>query len=300
MAKKKKYNHNYAYEIITKRIVKYIDEHGEFPWRKPWATLDKPQQNFKSKRPYQNINQFMCLMSGFESPYWLTLKQANELGGRIIKGSKSTPIVYYQPPSDEQKEKITNDPTLSEQEKEYRLSRLFGFVKPFWIFNAQQIEGIDFPEVEVKLNEFDPIEKAEEVIKNMPNPPKIIHKGGQAYYSRLLDEVVLPPMGYFDTVEDYYSTLYHEVGHSTGHKTRLNWVESGGRFGSKKYGLEELTVELVSAFSSNEVGIYTKAIERNTAAYIAGWNKVFGSDPKIITQAMSRAIPSTNYIFGRL
>lgn len=303
MAKKKKFNRDYVYETITERIAGYIEKNKVLPWRRPWASLgdEFAPQNFKSKKPYQGINRFLCLMSEFESPYFLTIKQANELGGRIIKGSRSTPIVLWQPPSEERKNKILLDSTLSEEQKEDRIDRLFGFYKLYWVFNSEQIEGIEFPKIEPpKTKKFNPIKKAEKVVKDMPKAPKITHKGDRAFYDKIGDRVNMP-VG-FDNPEDYYSTLFHELAHSTGHHSRLDRFKDDKRvaFGSKKYGFEELVAELSSSFIMNELRIENKATEVNSVAYINSWLKTIKANPRMLMQAMNKAIPATNFIFGRI
>lgn len=305
--KKGTFNRNKAYEVVTERFIKYIEENKTLPWRKPWFVVnpDIAPMNYKSKTPYQGVNIFMCLMSGYASPYWLTYKQASEMGGQVRKGELSTPVIRYQPPNAEKIRAIDDDGSLTDEEKAERKSKLFGFYKVFSVFNAEQIDGIEFPEpekVDTPILEFTPYEQAERTLDSMPNPPHIGYGPARAYYNRMSDSINLPPKELFETVEDYYSTLFHELAHSTGHKSRLNRFadQKTVAFGSRDYSFEELVAELSSSFVMNELGIETKNTELNSASYLVGWVRAMKSDQKMLLKAMNKAIPATEYIFGRV
>jgi len=301
----KPFNRDHAYEVVTERFIKYIEEHGQLPWRKPWMVVqpDIAPMNYKSKTPYSGVNIFMCLMSGFESPYWLTYKQAVEMGGQVRKGEKATPIIRFNPPDKKRLQAIDDDDSLDDEEKAERKKRLFGFYKVFLVFNAEQIDGIEFPKAEPTepAKVFNPIEEAEKVVANMPNRPTIVHREPGAFYRPFDDSINMPKRELFDSPEDYYSTLFHELSHSTGHKSRLGRLEDqrDAAFGSADYSKEELVAELSSSFVMNELGIENSDTERNSAAYLANWCKAMKSNVKMLVQAMNKAIPSANYIFGR-
>jgi antirestriction protein ArdC len=302
--KPRKKNFNLAYEVVTDRFVKYIEEHGQLPWRKPWMVVnpDIPHMNYKSKTPYKGVNVFLCLMSGFNSPYWLTFKQAKDMGGCVKEGEHGTKIVRWQPANREKLKAIEEDDSLTEDEKAERKRKVFGFYKVFTVFNAEQIEGIEFPVPEpVEPREFYPLIEAEETIKKMPKAPRIYHEGDRAFYNMAKDFITLPPQEHFISEEHYYSTLFHELAHSTGHENRLGRHTNMkiAAFGDNDYSKEELVAELSSSFIMNELGFENENTMENSAAYLAGWCSAMKAEPKMLVKAMNKAIPATNYIFGR-
>ena len=304
MKKKGNSNGNKTYEVVTDRFIKYIEEHGRLPWRKPWMVVnpDNPQMNYKSGAPYKGCNVFLTLMGGYSSPYWLTYKQAFEMGGHVKKGEHGTPIIRWQPADKSKLKAIDEDNNLTDEEKSERKRKMFGFYKMFTAFNAEQIEGIEFPNPEpVKPREFSPIEEAERVIKEMPKPPIIRKHGKTALYIPHSDTVIVPDGEYSLSGPHYYSTLFHELSHSTGHENRLGRLKDrrNAAFGSSDYSKEELVAELSSSFIMNELGIENEGTMENSAAYLANWCSAMKAEPKMLIQAMHKAIPATNYIFGR-
>lgn len=295
-----------AYEVITNRFIEYIEKNGVLPWRKPWMVVEPEiaPRNYRSGTPYQGVNIFLTLMSGYSSPYWMTYKQATEFGGQVRKGERATQIIKYQPPNSEKIKAINEDESLTDEQKAEKKMKLHGYYKVFAVFNAEQIDGIEFPKIEqpeVK-NEFTPIERAEQVVESMPNCPMIQHIQPRAFYSPVKDYVNLPRKELFNSPNDYYSTLFHELAHSTGHASRLGRHEDQrlSAFGSNDYSKEELVAELSSSFVMNELGIENTDTETNSASYLANWVKHLKSDTKMLLKAMNKAIPATNYIFGRI
>ena len=178
----------------------------------------------------------------------------------------------------------------------------FGILKYFSVFNVSQVDGLALePIVTEEPGEApDPIAAAEAIIAAAPNPPSVDHNGGnQAYYIPAKDEVHLPPKESFGDAGEYYATVFHELGHATGHKSRLNrhGLETGiAPFGSKIYSKEELAAEFASAFLCNTAGI-ENTID-NSAAYIQGWARVLRKDKKLVVQAASQGQKAANYILG--
>jgi len=297
---------DYAYSVVTERFVKFIEEHKELPWRKPWMVVqpEVPPMNYRTKTVFKGVNVFMCLMSGFSSPYWLTYNQAKDMGGYVRKGESGTPIVKWNPPDKQKLDAIDADESLTDEQKAEKKRKVFGFYRVSWEYNALQIEGIEFPQpepVEVR-GAFNPIQEAEKVIEAMPNKPAIRHDEPSAYYNPMLDFVNLPACELFESEAHYYATLFHEIAHSTGHKDRLGRFlgQQNAAFGSKDYSFEELVAELASSFSLNELGIENRDTVENSAAYLAGWLKKLKSDTRMLLKAMNKAIPATNYIFNRI
>jgi len=284
-------NSQSVYEIVTQRIIEFIEQNNELPWRKSWATVESAQQNFKSRKPYQGINAVLTGMSGFSSPLWMTFKQAKELGGNIKKGEKATPVIFWST-----LEKKVKEDEESDEEK----LKKFGFHRLYYIFNSQQIEGVEFPEIVRPVQTFDPMIEAERVLENMPNRPVIYRDGDSAFYSPMLDTVTVPNT--FMEPAEFYSTLFHEVVHSTGHPSRLNRFKEekdDHKFGSQTYSKEELVAEMGSAFILNTLDIANKSTDMNSAAYIKSWLRALKNDPQMVVTAASKAGRAANYIMNK-
>ena len=225
---------NKVYEIVTDRIIAELEK-GTIPWRQPWKESGRPV-NLVSRKPYQGINVILLRSTCRSSPYWLTFKQAKDLGGHVRKGEKATPVVFWK-----WTERTERDPETGEERKDR-----FPILRYYSVFNADQVEGIAVPEEAPRP--FNPVEHAEGIISAMPSRPEIQHRGDRAYYSPRLDQVVLPPKGAFDSENGYYSVAFHELTHSTGHSSRLHRfdTEDLAPFGSTDYSKEELVAELGS------------------------------------------------------
>jgi antirestriction protein ArdC len=290
-----------AYDVITQRILDALEQ-GEVPWRKPWSVqAGLRPQNAISKRPYSGINAFLLGWSGYTDPRWITFRAAKANGGSVRKGEKATPIVFYK--------RITRKCSPAHPgvvcghcDIGNPGVKSFGILKYFNVFNVEQIDGLDLEPIEAPdpAEAPDPIEAAEAIIAAAPNPPSLDHAGGnQAYYIPAKDEVHLPPRESFGDAGEYYATVFHELGHATGHESRLNrhGLETGiAPFGSKIYSKEELAAEFASAFLCNTAGI-ENTID-NSAAYIAGWARALRQDKKIVVQAASQGQKAADYILG--
>ena len=278
-----------AYQVITDRILAAL-ESGTVPWRKPW-TLAPGQHphNLDSKRPYSGINAFVLALSGFQDPRWITYKAAAKRGGHVRKNEKGTPVIFWKP-----LDRTIINADGEEEKKTYWL------LKYYTLFNVEQIDGLDIPLV-VDTEEFDPIKAAEDIVEGMPKRPLIQHNGAdRAYYTPMEDTVHMPTKSSFAGAEEYYATLMHELGHSTGHESRLNrhQMETGiASFGSPVYSHEELAAEFCSAFVCAETGIQN-TIE-NSAAYIDNWSKVLKKDIRLVVQAASQGQKAANYIIDK-
>jgi antirestriction protein ArdC len=173
-------------------------------------------------------------------------------------------------------------------------------IRSYRIFNVEQCEGINYPKPKPRTAEFNPIEAAERIIAEMPNPPKITHNELRAYYRRTTDKVNLPRREWFDNEAKYYSTAFHELTHATGHETRLNRLSKNNEdaFGTGSYAKEELVAEMGASFLCGIAGIENQTIN-NSAAYIAAWLEHLRNDRKLVVQAASAANKAANYILGK-
>lgn len=274
-----------VYEMVTDRIIEQLEQ-GVIPWQKPWGGVIDGAYNRISKKPYSLLNQMLLQHSG----EYATFKQWSELGGHIRKGEKSEIVVFWklQPYEDENAdgEKII---------KQIPLLRYYN------VFHVSQVDGIEPKELD--LNEFEPIEEAERIKTEYMTREhlKILEKlTDKAFYSPAFDYIQVPCKEQYQDVEEFYSTLFHEMVHSTGHKTRLDRedVKDCMYFGSENYSKEELTAELGSAFLVNLLGIETKKSFRNSSAYIQGWLGRLRGDKKFIVSASSKAEKAVKYILN--
>lgn len=278
-------------KAVTERLIGML-ESGTAPWQKPWdagiAAMNRPH-NFNG-RPYHGVNALMlwctAIDKGYEDPRWLTFKQVNKLGGHVNKGEKAQIVEYWQweneveNPETGEKEKVP-----LEHPKVYRAA----------VFNADQCTGL--PKLRRQAQKWSPVERAENIIA--ANGVLVTHNtDGSAFYSPGGDFICLPPRESFATVDAYYSTLLHEVGHSTGHPTRLN-REFGGQFGSEGYAREELRAELASTFLCGELGIATTGSDEQHAAYVKSWVSALKNDYNEIFRAAADAEKICNYLYER-
>jgi antirestriction protein ArdC len=257
------------YAIVNEKIVNLLKA-GVIPWRKPWTSAGLPR-NLISKKPYRGVNVFLLSAAKYMSPFWLTLRQANELGGHVRKGEESTIVVYWKVDDVIQR---GEDSDVEEPEAKPRRRFLLRFYR---VFNLEQCE---LPPVvmdklpKIETHQHDPIEAVEKIMAGMPDPPEIIRAGSQAFYSPLTDRVTLPPRELFISAEAEGETILHELVHSSGSDTRLarEGLCEAAPFGSPVYSREELTAEFGAAYLCAESGI-SNAVLGSQAAYIAAWLK---------------------------
>jgi antirestriction protein ArdC len=281
---------NNLYEIVTLKIIEAM-KNGVVPWRKPWSDSTLLPFNLKSNRPYRGVNVLLLGLTSFNDHRWLTMKQANELGGKVKQGEKSTMVVFWRFP--EKKE----EPEDAEKEKQ----RLVPILRYFNVFNVEQIEGLSVPPVLDRglVSDEDRIKRAEVLATSMSNPPFVEERGSEAWYHPERDVVRIPKIGWYETIDSYYATLFHELAHATGHPKRLNraGVTDKVHFGSEGYSKEELVAELTSAFCCATVALDNSLID-DSASYIHGWLSVLKADPKVLVYAAAQAQKATDYIKG--
>jgi len=282
--------HKDAYQLITDRILEKL-ERGVVPWKRPW-TYEVPK-NLVSLKPYRGINLLILHTSGYEQPYWLTYKQSKDLGGYVKKGEKATPVVYWNYYDQEERDPVTG---------EIQSTQKRAFLKYYSVFNVEQTEGLENKIPRNKLHDETPIFTAEDVIRNMPNLPKIVEwNEPAACYFPASDTIKTPRYRRFIQQEHYYSTLFHELTHSTGHEKRLGRFDSQQRvapFGSEVYSKEELIAEMGSAFLAWHTRI-DNVTEEASASYINGWLASLKSDKRLLITAAGQAQKSTDYILGQ-
>lgn len=300
-----------VYEIVTDMIIKKIESEENIPWRKPWNTVkyNMMPQNFISKKAYRGINAFLLQMfCPYSNPYFLTFKQVQELKGTVIKGSSPFLITYFQKGifHDQAKKFISKaaKETILKKTPAATFSEI-PFLKYYRVFNGEQITGIDFklPQAREK-SEAEQIESCETIIAGMPNRPVIKMGGQEAYYQPATDHVQIPDIKHFEKEQWYYSSLFHELVHSTKHPSRLgtNTIrKTGNTFGDKNYSMEELVAEMGAVFLCSHAGILYYTIE-NSAAYLKSWKTVLlkhlKEDKKFIFTASSEAQKAADYMLN--
>ena len=277
------------YGFINGQIVKKL-ENGVIPWRKPWkvAIVDGQQysipHNYATKRPYSGVNAFLLALTPYSTPMFLTFNQVVELGGMVKKGAVSLPVVFWKPlkPEKEGDKSEKNRLVL-------RYYRVFNIEDTTLPVEIQEPQKQDRPKV---------VEACERILDQMPNCPRIVNNDlSRCYYSPALDLVNMAPAQNFKSPEDYYSVLFHELVHSTGHSSRLNRPEITGiaSFGNQTYTKEELTAELGAAYLCGISGISAQTIE-NSAAYLAGWMNRLRDDKRFFFEAAQKAQRAANFI----
>lgn len=281
-----------VYEIVTGRIIEQLEralagEGGCIPWRKPWNAKAEWPRNLISGKPYQGINVFLLSSQRYESPYWLTFKQAADRGATVRKGEKSTPVIFW---SFVEKEEEQPDGTL----KKGRV----GFLRYYSVFNVSQIDGLkDVPAPEaVEIDEDEALKAAAGIVAAMPNRPEIKHGFTQACYVPSCDEVRMPSQASFHQASGYFATLFHELTHSTLHESRVN--RKVQPYELEERSKEELCAEIGASFLCAAAGIEGAELEENTTAYIQSWLKALRNDPKMVILAAAQAQKSTDFILG--
>lgn len=277
-----------VYDMVTDRIIAELEK-GNIPWRwqRPWTGVRSGAYNRITKKPYSIINQMLLKHSG----EYATFKQWTDMGGHIRKGEKSEIVVFWK--IFESKE--TNPDTGEIEIKKIPLLRYYN------VFHISQVEGVK--PLEVPFKEVEPIEEAEKIITMYVEREHIDFNecaSNEAYYSPLQDKVVVPMKEQYNLVNEYYSTTFHELTHSTGHKNRLDRLETEAiaSFGSEEYSKEELVAEIGSATLMNVTGIETPKTFKNSTAYIQGWLQVLKNDNKFIVSASSKAEKAVNFIIS--
>ncbi|WP_161492708.1 MULTISPECIES: ArdC family protein [Spirosoma] len=279
---------------VTERIIKSL-EHGVVPWHQPWGFIE-PAQNHFTGHKYRGINQLLMLITNYETPYFATIRQINEAGGRVKKGAKSSAVYFHDCIYKDAK----TGARLNEEEARARLKAgdknvsKYPYIRLFPVFNMQDVEGCPVKPVSHKGNsENQEIAVCADFVTGLNLGEKLLNSptSGQAYYSKSKDRILMPELSRFESSEHYYATLYHELTHFTGHASRLNraTLTDALKFGDTNYSKEELVAELGACFLCNRHGINTASVEDNAASYIQGWLTKLRKDKRFVWDAASEA-----------
>lgn len=264
-----------VYEIITQRIIEKLDQ-GVAPWVKPWAATSGMPRNYISKRPYRGVNLLLLALSPYACPYWATFKQVKQAGGYVKEGEKSVPVVCWR--------------EIERKEDDDEKPRYHFFARYYRVFNIEQTTIEWTPD---QTYDNDPIQACEQIVEGYTDKPDIDHKGNRAAYMPLLDTILMPRMDTFISSEEYYSTIFHELVHSTGASHRLDRQLSVDF--PARYSKEELIAEVGAGFLCAMAGIENKTLD-NSASYLNAWIEILKADHRIIVSAASHAQKAVDYI----
>jgi antirestriction protein ArdC len=288
------------YDEVTARIVGEL-EAGRFPWAQPWDAAGFAPglpRNADTRRSYSGINILIlwaeAARRGFAAQGWLTFRQAKEAGGQVRKGEKGTTVFYAARFTPKDGGGAVEAAGAGHGGGEAEGERSIPFLKRFTVFNVAQVDGLPdrCTALDVPLPPREIIPHAEALLAASGADIRI--GGNDAYYSPSGDFIALPPGQAFFAQIDYYRTALHELGHWTGHKTRLDRDQSGA-FASGAYGREELCAELASAFLCAALGIRPTV---RHADYLGAWLAIMRADTRAIFKAASLASKATDYLLA--
>ena len=310
------------YKMITDKVINMFKNAKASDYHRPWKddAFFIPL-NFDSKKPYRGVNRLLLqerigFAGAFRNPYFLTFNQIKKHGGKLKKGTRGYEVVYYSiryiVPADKNTGRKAYSSTNTQKVIDYLAKNKLSedivtripMIRYYNVYNGASIEGIDFQLDKLQIGRAVPDTASENqaaalIVENYPNPPAIKHEGNRAYYSPSGDYVKMPKKEQFDSINDYYRILFHELTHSTGHDKRL---DRGIHLMLEKedYAKEELVAEFGAVFLSAWAGImwYTN---KNHAVYLKNWNsaiKEAENDNKFLMKAASLAQAATDYILN--
>jgi antirestriction protein ArdC len=275
---------------VTDAVIARLEQ-GVAPWRRPWTTAGWLPTSVATGKPYRGINSLLLSavaeQSGYESPLWATFRQIDALGGKVVKGEKATPIVFWKMLRKE--EEVAGKVAV----------QTIPLMKYFNVFNIAQTEGVDLPSrFQTKREPVEVIDGVKQVIDGYVDGPTLDHAPqGRAFYRPSEDRVVLPALEQFETAEGYAETLFHEFTHSTGHASRLDrFGKDNAEFGCEGYAKEELVAEMGAALLAATVGVNISL--DNAASYVGNWLSTLKDDRSLIIKAAQQAQKAVDRIIG--
>lgn len=294
-----------VYAMVTEKILAMLEK-GVVPWHKPWkGYANGHPQNPYSKTVYRGVNTFLLVMEaeakGFTSPYWLTFKQLTAWGGKVQKGERASQVVFWKEIEHREEVEMENLETGEMELVEHVETRWI--VRYYSVFNTDQVDGIDdhLPAKEIEpVNGNGVIPRCEAMVEGYKDAPPVTFGGARAFYRCRADTIKVPPIEAFENSEEFYSTLFHEFVHSTGHENRLgrfNDEADDHIFGSASYSKEELVAEMGACFMNSMTGILDVTVE-NSAGYIDGWMRKIKDDKKLVVSAAGLAQKAVDHITG--
>jgi len=287
-------NRKPMYEQVAEKLIEALEK-GTSPFQQAWdndGRLADFPYNPVTNRMYSGMNPFWLMLQKEEDPRWMTFKQAQSMGWQVAKGEKGTMITvfsknYEKIQLDENKKPVLDadgntEKKIVERERPLLLTA--------HVFNARQIIGI--PPIELKeTHQWDANKEIDKLVRNAG--VNLSHGGNSAFYNPVTDRVQMPHKEQFPTPRDYYATLMHEMGHWTGHETRLD-RPMVAHFGSEAYAKEELRAEIASLMLESKFGLPHNF--GNHAAYVQSWAKILKDEPVEIMRASADAQKIADYV----
>ena len=258
------------YEEITQRLIEYL-ERGTLPWRKTWK--QGVPRNYMTKRLYSGINFLKLSLNDFPTPYYLTYLQCKQLDGYVLKGEKAQSIIFWKP--------YVVEKELPDGDTEKKVIPLYRVSS---VFNLSQTSLYREPEVK---SENQVIAKCKSLEERIRAKIEIKRNFNRCYYSPKNDYISIPLITDFNTEAEYYSALFHEAAHATGHSKRLDR--------NLDYETEELVAEITASYLCAYCGIEAKTIENN-AAYISSWLKQLKEDYRFIAKISNYSKQAAEYL----
>lgn len=308
-----------AYEKLTPQRKQLVDqvlanlEKGNLFWTQGWVAAGAPESAVTGKK-YRGINNLYLSLVAMAENYgdnrWATFRQMEEKGwtfkkdeeGHTLGKGKSVSVEYYEMRDKETKRRFDRsvlDGMTFDEQREYMDKNVYWLRKFYRVFNCSLMDGVPAKEMPM-IDVNDRIEKAEAILDYWnANESKIVYGGSQAFYRPSTDEVHLPEREKFKSTQSFYDTAFHEIGHSTGHESRLNRDLSGG-FGSQSYAMEELRAEIASIFMAQDLGIEPSEDRlQNNAAYIQSWKDEIKENPNALFTAIADADKIARYVSSK-
>lgn len=284
---------------VNAKIVQSLTN-GVIPWRKTWGYVEPAQNHFSAHR-YRGINALLMLLGDYETPYFGTIRQINEAGGRVKKGSKSTQVyfrdVLYK---DAQGKRLNEEVAKARIKAGDKSVRAYSFIRIYPVFNMADTEGLAIKPATVMGNgDNQPIAVCADFMAELTPAPNLrTVVGDRASFNPLTDQITMPPLAHFIESANYYGTLFHELTHWTGHESRLNrkTLMQLARYGDPVYSKEELTAEIGACFLCNRMGIETPDLVQNASSYIAHWLDVLKKDKTFVWEASTDAQAAYAYL----
>lgn len=297
------------YQVITNKIIEAMQQ-GIVPWQRPWSGGNGVGYiSHSTGRPYSFLNAMLLLMDGKQPGEFITFKQAKQAGGHVKKGAKSTTIYFWKRLYFVEDKKDENGNTiLDENGDPEKVEKNPICLKGYQVFALSDTEGVN-PKYITSTEDSDdtapdPVKAAEDIVNayyRASDAPRLnIVPSEQAFYSPSSDSVTVPERKQYKEIAEYYSTLFHETVHSTGHKSRLDRFKTGAAaaFGSADYSREELVAEIGAAFLVNRSGIDCEKAFNNSVAYLQGWIKRLKDKPRDFATAAAQAEKAVRWILG--
>lgn len=269
------------YAEITNRIISEM-ESGIIPWAKPWVASGGCV-SYATGKPYSLLNQMLLGRPG----EYATFKQVQQAGGYVRKGEKAHMVVFWK--------------WVEKEDEETGDVKEIPFLRYYNVFHIDQCEGLKTRHAEPLPQTANADQKAEAIICDYlkTSGVKLNHEqGDRAFYRPSDDSITLPLLAQFKETAEYYSTVFHELIHSTGHAKRLNRIAGTAFFGSETYSKEELVAEIGASALVHAAGLETPDSFRNNVGYIQNWLRVLRNDRKVIVSASGRADKAVSYILN--